>query len=285
MADETPMTGEDIANVIYVGGTFDDVSGAASTTDSSGHRVVSYWTTSTTNANMTLSGKNEFDEKTRAPITRISATLCFKFIKSKLNLLEASKFKARLHRLEKMVDEFAEVGQIAMAEQSLRYFMQFTKESAMWACGYKFWIDKDHAEKFRYSLKGDKTLKITNLENFGRVIPKDVIRKIRQCNERKLFDRYVIFHLDARGKSSVVETQKQKEEREKDPILFGMINECPDRYYFIADWIDELDDLQFKDILNALSIEKKDIELDRSVNMEDVKKAIMGDSELRKKIK
>src|SRR5208283_5848223 len=91
----------------------------------------------------------------------------------------------------------------------------------------------------------------------GRVMPKHVILKLKKCHEKKLFDKYVIFHLDTRGKSSIVETQKQKVERERDPILFGQINEAPDRYYFIADWIDELDDLRFNDIIKALSLDKR----------------------------
>lgn len=288
--DQTPdnwapaqMTGEAVAPLLQ-GNSGTTLTGEdpwrASTNQTNGHTEyrITYSTASAV-------GNYSYESNEKKNRTEISATLCFKFIKSKLNLLEVSKFKSRLKRLEKMVEEFTEIGQVAMAEQSLKMFMQFTKESAMYACGYRYWITKEIAEKFRYSLKSGQSLKVTNLENFGRVIPKNVIAKLKSCNEKRLFDSYVIFHLDARGKNSVVETEKQKKERERDPILFGRITECEDRYYFIADWIDELDDLQFSDILDALSLDKKDIQIEKSVSMEDVKKAILSDSQLRKKLK
>jgi hypothetical protein len=219
-------------------------------------------------------GNFNYEKKEKSGRTEISATLCFKFIKSKLSMIESAKFKARMRRLEKMVDEFNEVGQVAMAEQCVLQFMKISRESAMWACGIKYWITKEHAEKFRYSLKKGQDLKITNLENFGRVMPKAAIVKLKKCHQKKLFDKYVIFHLDARGKSTAVETVKQKVERERDPILFGIINECPDQYYFIHDWVDELDDLRFGDIIKALSLDKNNISLKTGVSMEEVKKAI-----------
>jgi len=271
-----PATGQTLAEYV----TTPDSSWSSNQTQSSTGPtyLISTWGTNYASGTFNIQGSpGESVQK-----NNISAHLCFKYIKSKMNIIETSKFKARMERLEKMVNEFTEIGQVAMAEQSLKLFMQFTKESAMYACGYRYWITREHAEKFRYSLKGTQSLKITPLENFGRVIPKKAIEKLKFCNTKKLFDSYVIFHLDAKG--AVVETEKQKKERERDPILFGMIDECPDRYYFIVDWIDELDDLKFSDILEALSLEKKNIQIEPSVSMEDVKKAINGDKKLKKKL-
>lgn len=272
-------TGPSIANYIVSSGSTGNATSNTYFGDATSTVSSFQWSTPMTYANL-QSAVNRLE----GGETRISARLCFKFIKSKLNLIEVQKNNARLRRLEKMVDEYVDIGQIAMAEQCLKMFMEFTKESAIWACGYKYWITKEIAEKYKYQLKDGRTLKVTPLENFGRTIPKNVVLKLKACNAKKIFDSYVIFHLDAKDRSSHIETQKQKEEREKDPILFGQIKECPEKYYFIADWEDELDDLRFSDILEALSLEKNDNKIENSVSMEDVRRAINGNKELKNKL-
>jgi hypothetical protein len=206
---------------------------------------------------------------------QISAGLYFRYVKKKLNLIESRKFKARLSRLEKMSDEFEKMGQIAMSEECIKQFLIVMRESAMWACGIKLYIEKKQAEKFRHSVKHEK-LCITPMENYGRVIPPTVAKKIKYAMKKKLFDEYVIFHLDNkdwRKGSSVVETQKQKIEREKDPIAFGKINET-DRYYFIADWEDELDNLRLKDIVETLALKRENMTIKQHVDLDAIKKAM-----------
>ena len=95
--------------------------------------------------------------------------------------------------------------------------------------------------------------------SFSQGLPRSVSNK----DAKKLFNDYVIFHLDNKA---VKETEKQRIEREKDPVIFGRI-EYSDKYYFIADWEDELDDLRLKDLIKQLSFSRKDLTLKQKVTM------------------
>lgn len=188
----------------------------------------------------------------------IHPRLYFKYVKGKMSTLEFASFKKRTDKLESLVDDFTKSGQQAMAEQSIKQFIIISKESAAYVCGYTKFLTQEHVDKYKYNIKGS-TLKVTPLKNFCRVIPKAVMKKVNNCMEKGLFDDYVIFHLDNAGSK---ETEKERIERERDPIIFGKI-EFSDRYYFIADWEDELDDLRFNDIVTNLVLKGKDITMDR----------------------
>ena len=110
----------------------------------------------------------------------------------------------------------------------------------------------------------DVTLKITPLKNFPRVLPKNVKKIAEACITKKLFDDYVVFHLD---NAKPVETEKEKIERKRDPILFGKLNDS-DKYYFIVDWEDELDNLRLSDIVESLVLKGEDMVLSKTTKLE-----------------
>jgi hypothetical protein len=199
----------------------------------------------------------------------ITARLYFKYVKKNLSIVEGGRLKQRLKRLEKLADDFEKIGQVAMSEECIKQFIILSRESAMWACGYKLFITKEQAEKFGGCIKGEK-LKITPLKNYARILPSHIVKKVKSCAKKRLFDEYVIFHLDNKA---VKETLKEKEEREKDPIIFGTINET-DNYYFIGDWEDELDNLRLTDIIKTLSLKHDKIKIKQHIDMEKVKKNI-----------
>ena len=199
--------------------------------------------------------------------TGIHPRLYFKYLKSKLNFVESQFLKRRMKQLEKLVDEYAKLGQEALSEWCVKQFLVISKESAILACGLNKFITQEHVDKFRYKLRGT-SLKITPLKNFARPLPKRVADKVKKCMEKKLFDRYEIFHLDDKA---VKPTEKERIERERDPIIFGRI-EYSERYYFIADWEDELDDLKLEDIIKKLSLKKDQIVLKNRLSQEDLKK-------------
>lgn len=74
-----------------------------------------------------------------------------------------------------------------------------------------------------------KTLSFTAVENYGEVPPAHVLDKMEQAIDRKCFDSFEVAH--------IVDV--------KDPILFGRIHGCPDRF-FIDQWDD---DVRIEDIL------------------------------------
>lgn len=79
-----------------------------------------------------------------------------------------------------------------------------------------------------------KTLAFTPVESYQEVPPADVLDKMEvamemKCGEMKVFDNFEVAHIV----------------NVKDPILFGRINGCPDRF-FIGQWDD---DVKIEDIL------------------------------------
>jgi len=200
-------------------------------------------------------------------VTDIHPMLYFKYLKSKLNMIEMALFKERMSALEKAADEFAEIGQEALQDDCIRRFMILSREAAIYACGYKTYIKPEHVDKFRYKIK-EGSLKITPLKNFARAIPDNVANKIKDCMKKKLFDEYVVFHLDDRT-VSVKETEKERIERKKDPIVFGKI-EHSENYYFIADWIDDLDDLTLKVFLKKIGVDRRSLAMSRKIGANDV---------------
>ena len=75
-------------------------------------------------------------------------------------------------------------------------------------------------------------LNFINLGSYEEVPPLDVLDKIEQAQEIGCFDTFEIAKIE-----SVKET--------KDPIVFGIVNGCPDKF-FVAQW---MDDIKIEDIL------------------------------------
>jgi len=245
-------TGDQIYRVQY---NLQDDGGTAST---SGWHSMRSWSVETPHV-----GIDGVEKKTKEGI---HPRLYFKYVKSKMKMVERMKFKERLSKLEELSEKYSKLGQEALSDECIRQYYTIARESAMWACGYNMFVTEDILNKFRYQIKGD--LKITPIKNFARIIPEKPAAKIKSAMERKLFDSYVIVHLDIK-QQSVLETKKERVEREKDPICFGRIDDC-DKYYFVCDWEDEFDDLRFQDIVKKLSLSKKDLKLNKTYELPDV---------------
>ncbi len=117
-------------------------------------------------------------------------------------------------------------------------------------------------------------VKLTEIENFPREIPDDIIDKWLEV--RDLFDKgYVVFtdYTDeddesektvaaATGKTSVSK-DIEKRRKEKDPILFGAVKadkdqssmrgNCYERLFYIGDWVDDYCDLTFDKMLKTMT--------------------------------
>lgn len=197
-------------------------------------------------------------------------TAYFKYLKTRMSPLELWAFKTRIKKLEKMVDKYAKLGQEALSDECLKQYVVLSRESAMWACGFKIFLTLEQVEKFRYTVE---KLKFTPLKNFARVIPPKAAKRLEKAMVNKLFDDYVVVHLDNKKVSAVKETDKERVKREKDPICFGKI-QYSDRYYFVADWEDELDDLRLEDIIKKLSLNRNKIKLIADLDETGIQNAI-----------
>ena len=89
-------------------------------------------------------------------------------------------------------------------------------------------------KEFRQSPRGyrkKKTLKFTQLKNYPAVPPTEVLDKLKAAQDLKIFNTFEIAHIEWY-------------EVLPDPILFGLITNCPD-YFLIAQWGE---DVSFEDL-------------------------------------
>lgn len=250
-------------------------------------------TTSGTNVNVHYLVTNDYSYDTphvqvegrtiRKPGEKPHPRLFFTFLKSGLNFIEEKTFKARMKRLEDLQKEFEATGQEAMSEECIKQFIVASRESAIFACDYKMYLTQEHVDNlknkiYKMGIRGGHDLKITPLKNFARPLPKNVADRVKSCIEKKLFDEYVIFHLDNLSHTAVKATEKERIAKEKDPIIFGKV-QFSDRYYFIADWLDSLDDFTMKDILAVMSLKKTDIKLKKEIEINNALNELAKDNE------
>lgn len=165
----------------------------------------------------------------------------FMELKDNLSDLETSdvpeeKIASMLQTLEKTKQKFAM--STLISGKSITAL-----ENKLVAAGFKQYQTEESIIEFIKKCK--KGLCLTELEYFDRVIPEDVMQKFDKAEQVGVFDNYYILYHDPKIAN---EKKVYTEEKPKDPIMFGVIRGS-NKLYFIADWIDELCNLTYKDIL------------------------------------
>jgi len=243
-------------------------------TDTSGHTWMlgsgsmgGYMGSTVTYGIATDSGTEAGVKLTRQPQTKdISASLYIKFVKSKLGKIQQDKVKRRLAKLQKLVAYSEEMKQQALYEELTKEVAVLVREAEIAAYGIDTFIDKAHIDKFMHLVK-ERCIKWDLLEKFPRVVPKKVQTKVKALHKANIFDELWILYIDY-TKTEPLKTNKEKI-RNKDPILFGRFKYQPDRYYFIADWVDEYCDLTLDKMVTKIKTDDKEFELD---TIEDISK-------------
>jgi hypothetical protein len=192
----------------------------------------------------------------------------FKIIKRKLTILQMKKLKTRMAGLEKLVTEYMERGQWALAEESMNYLERIIRESEIYAVGFTLFLEREHVELFQQRTEDSRNLFLTDLKEYMRQIPPDVQKKLKLAQEHKLFDAYKVLHYDPAMKGVSKKEKKKITEKRKDPILFGMIKQSS-RLYFVGDWVDKYCDLTLVDIIDKVKIDEEGIVLTKDINVND----------------
>ena len=120
-------------------------------------------------------------------------------------------------------------------------------ENVLFNGGFKQYQTEESLIKFIVQCK--KGLCLTEIENFERPIPSDVVEKIEAAEQLKVFDNYYILHYDPSGAvNQYLKENITTKPKPKDPIVFGVIRNST-KLYYVADWMDEYCNLTYKDIL------------------------------------
>jgi predicted transcriptional regulator len=188
----------------------------------------------------------------------IPAKLYFKLVKNKLSKIDAAVLEKKLQKLEKATEKLIDQGQNLLAEKFLNNLTIATKELQLYTAGVRYYIDKDVLWKHKHKIRGGH-ISNTKYEDFMRKIPEDVVEAKAKVED--IFDEFWIFHYYS--KETEMRDEKKlspvEKSRMKDPILFGVIKET-ERFYLVADWIDEECDLTFDQMIEAIAGEEDELE-------------------------
>lgn len=195
----------------------------------------------------------------------INPTLYFNYIKKRFGLLEKMKLDGFLSRIEKAFYKAVENGQEALADKMLDELGRVTREAVMYTKGIRFFIDVEEVRKYKNKIRGGH-ISDTKFEYYTRVIPDKILKKKKSLEG--VFDDFIIYHAYINEIEEKREKKQKIGEKEKsrmrDPVLFGYIKENPGVLYLVAEWDDELCDLSFEEIVDALGKDEKDIKIERN---------------------
>ena len=200
--------------------------------------------------------RNSKDSRVRVTAGKnIEPKVFFKFVKSKLSAIDQDTLVYNLEKLKKLVVVTEEIGQQALFEKFAEQLAVATREQEALAAGYSKRIERRHIERFIKGVK-DRLIRWEDFENFPRVIPANIMKQIKACQDTCIFDGFKVLFIDhtEEKEQKAVKTTKQKI-KEKDPILFGYFSFQPEVFYYIVDWIDEICDLNFRDMLAYLKVD------------------------------
>jgi len=169
--------------------------------------------------------------------------------------------EARTTGYEALLKRAEDSGQVALAERLLGNIEIVKYETKLVDAGFDVCISE--ADVTEFYKKSDRGVALDYVKNFTRVIPCEIIEAKQKLDELKIFDNYVIMHYDP-NKEAYQMTEEEIEDK-KDPILFGLIRGS-DKLYFIGDWIDDICDLTFDELVEVLGEDGID-ETKLNVNM------------------
>jgi hypothetical protein len=180
----------------------------------------------------------------------LSPKIYFRYLKSRLTKTDKTALKGRLDNLAAMINSAKENDQAALYETLSAKLVSLLLESEAEAIGCDKYIERSTIEKYKDQVRTDEaSVVLDTLEEFPRILPPDVQSTLRSLKTKKVFNEFFILHLSY--KTGKIKTNKDKI-REKDPILLGVFTDDLDRFYFIADWVDEYCDLTLDKLVDEM---------------------------------
>lgn len=200
-------------------------------------------------------GGNEM--KFEAPTKKeLGPRLYMKYVKSKLTKVQTQKVKERMDKLKKLIPYAKDMGQVALYEELSKELLVILRESEAVAIGCTQFVDRASINKFITIVK-DRVVKFDKFENFPRVVPQKIRTKVKTA--QKVFDQIHILFVDYTDEKPLKSNSEKI--REKDPIVFGTFSFAPDKFYYIADWVDEYCDLTLSKFVEKMKADHPEFSL------------------------
>ena len=174
-----------------------------------------------------------------------------------------------------LIQKYIKTGQVKAAKKLMFHLDCLEKEKDIIKAGVDTFVYRSDIEDYIDNVAKD-VVKVIDLENYERDIPEEVVEIIEKVKD-KFTKMYVIF-TDYTGK---VERSVEKERREKDPILFGTLQDeatrtIIERFYYVADWVDEYCDLTLDRMVDEMATKGKNIShgISLPVDVEELKQQL-----------
>ena len=220
--------------------------------------------------------KAKSSAETEPKLDELPVSEYFDYVKGMKQKTDSDNVKKMADICMSLMKKFELLGQKDAAKKAKNAFEVMTKDLELYEKGVETYVHIDDVTKYLKKV-ANHSVKLTELKNYPREIPDDVVDKWLEV--RDLFDEAFIVFTDytedteetdtaaaAQGKTSTAKSMEKKR-KEKDPILFGAIkvdsentslrNNTYEKLYFIADWVDEYCDLTFDKLVAKMADELK----------------------------
>lgn len=192
----------------------------------------------------------------------------FNRLKANLNETQIDVLRSKLAVVFSNLESARKNGQTKLVQTLVFNGETILREIKASTLGFNRYVEKDDLRKFIDLIRPRDSVKIIELERYPRMIPDDASEKLIISKTNNLFDAYYVVFTDYTDNDHATEEEKKVIARNRDPILLGVYDNQKlqvkgDRFYLIADWIDEYCDLTFDKMITEMS--KLGIDTDKAV--------------------
>lgn len=182
----------------------------------------------------------------------------FAYVKSKEETLTNEYLKTCLANMTTLAAKYQKTKQVRSLKK-LKFLTEvLIQEEQLLNIGINKYIYRQDIEEYLDNV-AKNTVKIIELGNYVREIPDEAVEAIEKTDG--IFDKYYIIYTDYTGRE---ERRVEAERQSRDPILFGVFEHnafVADRFYILADWVDEYCDLTLDKMVAEMKESKPDLKL------------------------
>lgn len=170
----------------------------------------------------------------------------FDQVKKAKQKMTHKELKTMAENAVKLMQRFIVTKQTVAAQRLAFNVKNLEKERKLLDMGFNTYLWKDNVDEYVKNIAPTE-VKITDLSNYTRVVPDEIIKTIEKTQD--LFTNYFVVFTDYTGRE---ERRIETQQRNKDPILLGAFIEHDDKYgnhnvgerlYYLGDWTDDYCDL------------------------------------------
>lgn len=175
----------------------------------------------------------------------------FDDLKEKCVDINLDNLERSLKEIPSQIEKAEKIGQKFLAEKLKRHIYLLMKEKVLLKYNINKYVSLYDINRFIDGIE-DYVVKFCEIMAFPRIIPNNVVDRIQQMKDLGLFSEFYIVFTDYTDEEIISEKAKKQRQVNRDPIVFGVIDGYQDRYYFIADWVDEYCDITFDKMVSKL---------------------------------